>query len=219
MDIPQLAAEVAKFLAPFLPYLILGTEAAAQEAGKRFGGAMWDKAVELWGKLKPKVDASSDAKNAVEKAARQPDDRRVVQNLEYELEQIFIHDESFTQSIKAGDYSLVIGGDMIGSKAAVGPNAQAAEQIFNTTIYEAKPTEPANDLTRVYLRHLAQDCEKLPLGFIHRDFQENEGKILLHDIYTDSPQSKTRNIRNAAMKRNWQKNFWSANIVFLSWKR
>ncbi|RJP49664.1 MAG: NACHT domain-containing protein [Anaerolineaceae bacterium] len=185
MDIPQLAAEVAKFLAPFLPYLILGTEAAAKEAGKRFGKAAWEKAAELWGRLKPKVEEKPSAREAIEKAARKPQDKRVLGNLEVELEEIFEQDISFAQSIRAGDYSVVIGGDMVGSKAAVGPNAQAAEQIFNTTIYEAKPTEPGDDLTQVYLRHLAQDCEKLPLGFIHRDFQENEGKVLLHDIYTD----------------------------------
>ena len=47
MDIPQLAAEVAKFLAPFLPYLIAGTKAAADEAGKQFGKAAWDQAARL----------------------------------------------------------------------------------------------------------------------------------------------------------------------------
>lgn len=190
MDSPQLAAQVAKFLAPFLPYLILGTEAAAKEAGKRFGGAMWDKAVELWKKLKPKVEASPDAKSAVEKAARKPDDPRVVQNLEYELEQIFVHDESFAQSIQAGNYSNVIGGSVIDSPVTSGIGnlvASKGGQIRQETHhhYAASPAAPGDDLTQVYLRHLAQDCEKLPLGFIHRDFQENEGKILLHDIYTD----------------------------------
>jgi hypothetical protein len=41
IDIAKLAADTAKFLAPFLPFLIEGGKAAAQVAGKKFGEATW----------------------------------------------------------------------------------------------------------------------------------------------------------------------------------
>ena len=104
MDIPQLAADVAKFLLPYLPYLIAGgklaAKAAIEKTGENFSDAAWKKAEELWGKLKPKVEANPNAQNAIEKAARKPEDKRVLGNLELELEEILENDESFLNPSK-----------------------------------------------------------------------------------------------------------------------
>ncbi|MBK7449935.1 MAG: hypothetical protein IPJ47_11085 [Anaerolineales bacterium] len=152
MDIPQLAQEVAKILAPFLPYLIAGTKAAAEEAGKQFGKAAWDKAVELWGKMKPKVEANPDAKSAVEKVSAKPEDTRLLGNLEYEVEQIFKQDIEFAQSIEAGNYSVVIGRDMKNSVALINSDAnQVANNITGsvtqtTYVYNHAPQNDSEDL-------------------------------------------------------------------------
>ncbi|MBK8783150.1 MAG: hypothetical protein IPO22_15385 [Anaerolineales bacterium] len=80
MDIPQLAIDTVKFIAPYLPYLIAGgrlaAKAAIEKTGENFSDAVWNKAAELWEKLKPKVDASPSAQSAIEKAARKPEDIR-----------------------------------------------------------------------------------------------------------------------------------------------
>lgn len=54
MDIPHLAQETAKILAPFLPYLIAGGKEAAKAAfaktGENFADAAWKKAGRFVGK-------------------------------------------------------------------------------------------------------------------------------------------------------------------------
>lgn len=53
MSPEELAAKVTVFLTPFLPYLIAGGEATAQELGKQFGKSAIDKARSIWDRLKP----------------------------------------------------------------------------------------------------------------------------------------------------------------------
>jgi formylglycine-generating enzyme required for sulfatase activity len=151
MDIPQLAAEVAKFLAPFLPYLILGTEAAAKEAGKRFGGAMWDKAVELWDRLKPKVEASLDAQKMLERTAEKPEDKRVG-ILEMQFEDMFYDNPAFAmevrQIIQVGDGSMFVNGGMTDSVATFGSGNLVANkggqihQTINNFVQYDKNSDP-----------------------------------------------------------------------------
>ena len=74
MDVGLLTA----FLAPFLPYLLRAGEAAAQEAGARFGSDAWTHAQRLWRRLRPSVDAKPAASEAVDDAAAEPDDDRLV---------------------------------------------------------------------------------------------------------------------------------------------
>jgi formylglycine-generating enzyme required for sulfatase activity len=194
MDIPKLAAETAALLAPFLPYLIKGgkiaAKAAFEETGKKFVDSVWDKAEELWGRLKPKVKANASAQSAIEKAARKPDDPRVLGNLEVELEEIFEQDISFAESIKTGNYSVAIGGNVEGKNIAIGTQPQAAETIINNNFYDEKiPTASVSieQLTQEYLHALVADCEKLPLGSIHVTLEkaEHEASISLEDVYID----------------------------------
>jgi hypothetical protein len=51
MDLTKLATEIAVFLAPFFPYLILAGEATAKEVGKKLGEAAWKKAESVWNKI------------------------------------------------------------------------------------------------------------------------------------------------------------------------
>ena len=54
----QLAQTVTNFLEPFLPYLIIGTKKAAEEAGKKVGSDVWEKGKNLWGNCIPKKNLS-----------------------------------------------------------------------------------------------------------------------------------------------------------------
>ena len=74
MDI-TIATEVAAALAPALPYLLKGTEEAAKDAGKKLGSAVWDKCAKLWELLKPKVEASPSASNALNRIIKEPERR------------------------------------------------------------------------------------------------------------------------------------------------
>jgi formylglycine-generating enzyme required for sulfatase activity len=198
MDIPQLAAEIAKFLAPFLPYLIMASEAAAKEAGKKFGEVAWNKAVTLWEKLKPKVEEKPLLKEATEKVARKPEDKRVVDNLEFELEEVFNEDVQFAEIIN----SIVITGDVINSQIAKGDgNTQQSAGDNSLQIgsvdklyllgeqYQQTPAEdiPDKELIHAYLRSLASECSRLPLGVVDPRFLENSGEnsISLSSIYID----------------------------------
>lgn len=99
MDIPQLAADVAKFIAPFLPFLIAGTKAAAEEAGKQFGKAAWEKAVELWGKLKPKVEEKPAAQEAVEDVVKNQENEDAQAAFRRQLTKLFEADGALVNFI------------------------------------------------------------------------------------------------------------------------
>jgi hypothetical protein len=62
MEPAIVAASVASFIGPLLPYLVKSSEEAAKEAGKKFGDAVWTRATTIWGKLQPKVEATPSAK-------------------------------------------------------------------------------------------------------------------------------------------------------------
>ncbi len=180
MDIPKLATEIANFLAPFLPYLIMAGEAAAKEAGKKFGEAAWNEAVTLWGKLKPKVDEKPVLKEAAEKVARKPEDKRVIGNLEVELEEVFEQDLSFAQTL----HSILIGGDVVNSKILNNSNNNViADQI--TINYSPQPNsenEKINKARDIYLRNLITFCNLLPLTALG-DEKSTADSITLENVY------------------------------------
>lgn len=188
MDIPQLAAKIAEFLAPFLPYLILATQAAAKEAGKRFGEAAWNKAQVLWEKLKPKVEEKPLLKEATEKVARKPEDKRVIGNLEVELEEVFNDDVELAQVMN----SIVIGGDVINSQIAHGnKNTQQSAgdnsvQIGRDLIINPPQPNPENEKINKardsYLRNLITFCNLLPLTALG-DEKSAADSITLENVY------------------------------------
>ena len=47
----QLAQKVADFIEPVIPYLVIGSKKAAEEAGKKVGPDVWEIKKKLWGKL------------------------------------------------------------------------------------------------------------------------------------------------------------------------
>jgi len=53
-----IATAITAALAPALPYLLQGTEAAAKEAGKKLGSAVWGQCAKIWELLRPKVEGN-----------------------------------------------------------------------------------------------------------------------------------------------------------------
>jgi hypothetical protein len=78
MDTPQIAAAVASILAPFLPYLTeVGKETGkklAEVIAEKGGQAVWEKAKQLWTKLKDDADHAPAVQGAAIMVAAQPED-------------------------------------------------------------------------------------------------------------------------------------------------
>jgi len=174
MDIAQLAVDVAKDLTPFLPYLAAGTKAAAEAAGKKFGEAAWNKAAELWGKVKPKADAKT-----LERIERKPDDPRWEDALGIELEEIFKNDEAFAQAIHAKNSSVAIGGNMENSSIRI----IRAENYYEAPQSNAE-ADPAQKALRDYLKNLRAFCNLLTLAALGDDNDANDD-IALDEIYIE----------------------------------
>lgn len=87
------------FLAPFLPFLLKAGEAAAQEAGARFGEDAWTHARRLWNRLWPSVEAKPAALEAVDDAADQPDDDHLTA-LKVQLQKILDGDGGLASDIE-----------------------------------------------------------------------------------------------------------------------
>ncbi|MBL8090462.1 MAG: SUMF1/EgtB/PvdO family nonheme iron enzyme [Anaerolineales bacterium] len=199
MDIAQLAVDTAKFLAPYLPYLIAGgklaAKAAFEQAGTRFTDALWNKAEELWKKLKPKVEEKPVLKEAVDKVARKPEDKRVIGNLEVELEEVFNEDVEFAEIIN----SIVITGDVINSQIAKGDgNTQQSagdnslqigkiEINIEGGVYKGPAPRNPQDALKIYRGVMANNTKNLSLhGIDPKASDLNEQRVMsLANVYID----------------------------------
>jgi hypothetical protein len=124
------AAAVTTFLVPVLPYLFKTGEKVAEEAGKKIAGNAWDWAKDLWGKLRPKVEAKPAALGAVKEVAQTPDNKDAQAALRVQLTKLLAEDEALAGEVAewleraraagitvtaSGERSVAIGGDMSGS--------------------------------------------------------------------------------------------------------
>jgi hypothetical protein len=99
MDIPTLAHDLVLYLTPFLPYLQKAGETVGNEAAKKFGEGMWEKAKQLWGKVSPQVAAQEGAKGAVEVLAREPEESLLRGPVEYHFAKILKADPGLASEI------------------------------------------------------------------------------------------------------------------------
>ena len=120
-----------QFLAPVLPYLVAKAgDVAAAEAIKKVGKQTWGVARRLWEKLRPAVEASSSASEAVKDLADHPDveDYRAV--LRVQLKKLLEADRGLADEVArlieegrkagpivtaSGDRSVAAGGDISGT--------------------------------------------------------------------------------------------------------
>jgi len=70
--------QVASVLAPALPYLMEVAFGAGQKAAEiaknKLGEEAWNKATQIWAKIRPEVEKKPDAAKAFKKVAENPDD-------------------------------------------------------------------------------------------------------------------------------------------------
>jgi hypothetical protein len=132
MDVGLLTA----FLAPFLPFLIKAGDAAAQEAGSRLAQDAWPYAKRLWERLWPSVQAKPAAVEAVEDAAVQPDDDRLISlkvqlqklldtdsALAADVERMFAEAQAANVVVVSGPRAVGVGGDIRDSIVVTGDDA------------------------------------------------------------------------------------------------
>ncbi|WP_414581546.1 hypothetical protein [Scytonema sp. PCC 10023] len=95
MDVTVLTS----FLAPFLPFLVKSSEAAAKEAGKQFGSDAWIRAKSIWTKLLPKMQAKEAAREAFEDLAEEPQNETLKTIFRLQLEKLLKTDEALAKTI------------------------------------------------------------------------------------------------------------------------
>jgi hypothetical protein len=135
----EIAAAVVALLSRFLPYLLKGQEQAvetfADRAGGEFGGAAFEHAKNLWGRLFPRVKERPQALEAAEEVAAAPDDPDAQAALRLQIRKLLEQDEALAGELKAmleeaqragvsvtasGERSVAIGGDVTGSSITTG---------------------------------------------------------------------------------------------------
>ncbi len=221
MDTTELAKQLTEFLTPFLPYLVEGTKIAAKAAIEAMGKDAWEKAKEMWGKLKPKVKDNPAAQSAVEKAVKKPDDPRVQANLELQFEDILEENK-----VLAGKLEILVGqivnlsnsigvsGDMYESVAVKGNRNLVAShggQINQTNIYTAKTPstkkEKATKAFRSYLEKLRRHCNALPLAALGGE-ESSEEDITLDKIYIELDTTQSKELTEEEQRKRKGKGRW-----------
>jgi hypothetical protein len=94
-------AVIVSALAPFLPYLLRAGQRAGEGIADELGGAAGRLAGTLWARLRPHVEASPAAREAVEDAAARPTDERARGALELQLEKLLGRDEALAGEIRS----------------------------------------------------------------------------------------------------------------------
>ena len=111
MDIPTLSNEIGAYLLPFLPYLLKAGEKAAEEAGKKFGAAAWEKAQAIWAKLRGKDEVLKASKDA----QAMPGDEDAQAALRLQLKKLLQADEALRAELAElwQETKRTVGGDQI----------------------------------------------------------------------------------------------------------
>ncbi len=137
MDHQTLAKQIVSFLTPFLPYLLKAGEKVAEEIGKKFSEAAWEKAQALWGKLRGKKEVVQVAQTAV----ALPENKGMQAALREEIANALQSDPALAEEIAqlmgktrpagtnvtaSGNRSVAIGGDVTGGIIITGDRSQPA---------------------------------------------------------------------------------------------
>lgn len=101
MLIKEIVSKIVEVIIPILPYLEKGSEAAASEAGKKFGQKTWETASSIWQKLtlKLKQDESVQAQKYLNRYKEKPEDERLRAAFELELEDLLGKDSKLKEEL------------------------------------------------------------------------------------------------------------------------
>jgi hypothetical protein len=111
------------FLAPCLTFLL--DTAAGARAKDALGEVVWGRAQALWAKLRPAVEASTDASEAAALVAAAPDDPLPRGALAWQIAKALEADPALAASVErewsaAGSVSVAVGRDVIRSTIVAG---------------------------------------------------------------------------------------------------
>jgi len=95
----QLALAVTTFLAPLLPYVMIGTNKAAEEAAKKLGSDVWEKGKDLWGKLYSKENP--ELKEAAGNMTISPNDTETKEAFTQEVQKSLENDPDLAKEIES----------------------------------------------------------------------------------------------------------------------
>ncbi len=223
MDITELAKNLVAFLSPFLPYLLKAGDKAVEKMGEQVGEKLapglgkraWQTAQTVWGKLRPKVQAKPAAQEAAQDVAEHPDNADAQAALRRQLIKL-LDDAALAQDLAqmweqahaarvtlfvSGDRNVVAGRDIIGTTIFTGD-----VRLFLSPEYaHLSPAQiPQDELMRAYLRALANECCRLPLGIVAPRFLDSnrESGVRLSDIYVDLDVQPPARERAARGKRD-----------------
>jgi len=131
MDAKLLADAVMTFLGPALPYLVTGGEKVVGWAGKKISEDGLEIAKKLWGKLRPKVEASPQAQEAVAEAVADPDDAALQGSLLVQIRKLLAADPELAEELArllppAGQTTTYQAANYGSGAIAQGPGAVAA---------------------------------------------------------------------------------------------
>ena len=126
----DIVTAITAALVPALPYLLQGTEAAATEAGKKLGSAIWDHCTKVWELLSPAVETSPSASKALERIVNQPERQGIQAAFQVELEDILLADpqlfEELAELLKAAGDTQTYQASIIGDGAVAQGNGAVA---------------------------------------------------------------------------------------------
>lgn len=124
--------QVASVLAPALPYLTDVAAGAGQKAAEiaknKLGEEAWNKATQIWDRIRPEVETKPDAAKAFKKVADNPDDESSLKELlegmppetVNEIRNIVSESKSETRITTADRGGIAIGGDVSGGTISAG---------------------------------------------------------------------------------------------------
>jgi len=192
VNITQLAIDAAKLLAPFLPYLIAGTKAAAEEAGRLFGAAAWEQAAGLWKQVWGKAKKKESAKEAIEDAAQHPEDEDAQAAFRRQLTKLLEADEklrNFVAERVTIENMVHIDGNVEASTFLIGQGNQLinAQTYIHANIYKGPPPRNSEDALKVYRAFMTNATASLSMrGIDLRAADPNTQRAIgLANVYID----------------------------------
>jgi hypothetical protein len=87
-------------LVPALGYLLQKGDAVAEEASRKLGAELWERAARLWAKLSPKIEAEPAAQQAAEAVAQSAADVPARGALEFQLRKLLEADPALAAELR-----------------------------------------------------------------------------------------------------------------------
>ncbi len=148
MAISPLISTVIGFLSPALPYLVkLGEKTVEETAPKLIGQAAWDKAKDLWEKIRPKVEAKAAGQEAIQNVVAMPDDVDAQAALRVQLKKLLLEDPALLEELQpmAKEVELIMSakrGSTIKSSTQTARNSEHVREVMdaedNSVIEDSK---------------------------------------------------------------------------------